>query len=375
LTKTANYVILYKIDIKAGLALRGKWFAVISFAFILFRLLCASFASAEEAAAEEQDEQLVLTFAGDCTLGAEGWLQGYASSFVQVVREKGFDWPLSGVLDLFLEDDLTLVNLEGTFTVCDKAADKSFTFRAPPEFAEILPLGSVEAVNLANNHTMDYGVQGFEDTIAALDAQGVAHCGQDCPAVVEAKGRKIALLGFTYPLANARLTALYEEIEAYREREDIALIVVSFHWGREMTYEPRADQIRTAHAAIDHGADVVVGTHPHVLQSMEMYNGKPIFYSLGNFCFGGDGRPPDFDTAVMRLAYNVTDGGLRLARLEVIPCSISQQPQSKTQDFRPVKVEGDDAARILKKLSKGARGFAEGFFETGLWIGDLEAEP
>ena len=322
--------------------------------------------SAEQAQAERSD-QLILSFAGDCTLGSEDYLRHTAASFISTIKEKGFDWPFSGVMEIFLSDDLTLVNLESTFTEYAKAADKSFTFRAPPAYAEILAQGGVEAVNLANNHTMDYGWRGFEDTMAALDAWGVAYCGHNRPGVAEAKGLNIALLGFTYPLMKSELEKLYKDIEAYRQREDIALIVVSFHWGREMTYSPKEEQIRAARGAIDHGADVVVGTHPHVLQPIEMYEGKPIFYSLGNFSFGGNTSPRDFDTAIMRVTYDVTPEGPKLARLEAIPCSISEKPLGTYQDFRPVAVHGNDAERVLGKLGNGAEGFPDGFFQTGLW--------
>ena len=325
-------------------------------------------ALAARAAESRAGEQLVLSFAGDCTLGSEDYLRNTPVSFISMIKERGFDWPFSGVYDIFSADDLTLVNLEGTFTEHAKAADKAFAFRAPPAFAEVLTLGGVEAVNLANNHTMDYGWRGYEDTKAALDAQGVAYCGHCQSTVVEAKGQKIALVGFTYPLIKSELEKLYAEIAACREQEDIALIVVSFHWGREMTYTLKGEQVRAAKGAIDHGADVVVGTHPHVLQSMEMYEGKPIFYSLGNFSFGGNTSPPDFDTAIFQLAYDLTPEGPELARLEVIPCSVSQLPQGSYQDFRPVVVEGGDAERILGKLAKQAEGFPEDFFDTGLWI-------
>jgi poly-gamma-glutamate synthesis protein (capsule biosynthesis protein) len=333
----------------------------------LAALVCLCGAARVSAGDAPAEDRLVLSFAGDCTLGSEGKKLYYPSGFVRVVEEKGFDWPFSGVADLFHSDDLTLVNLEGTFTTRQQAAHKRFTFQAPPAYAEILPLGGVEAVNLANNHSLDYGAQGLDDTMAALDAQGVAYCAPERSAVVEVKGRRIALLGFTYPLTRRRLPALYEEIAAYRARGDIALIIVSFHWGIEMQYQRMRDQIEAAHSAIDHGADVVVGTHPHVLQGMEMYNDRPIFYSLGNFSFGGNASPKDFDTVVMRLTYDLTDQGPALAALEALPCSISAQPEGAIQDYRPVRVQGQAAARVLKKLSRGAQGFPDGFFDTGLW--------
>ncbi len=310
----------------------------------------------------------MLSFAGDCTLGTEGQRINYPSGFVKVVEEKGMEWPFSEAVHLFENDDLTLVNLEGTFTESKKAAKKKFTFQAPPSYADILTLGSVEAVNLANNHSMDYGEQGFADTVAALDARNIAYCATGRPTVVEAGGARIALLGYCYPLTKERLSVFYNQIASYDKQPDIDLIVVSFHWGKEMKYKPMGQQVTAAHKAIDLGADVVVGTHPHVLQRIDVYKNRPIFYSLGNFSFGGHSSPKDIDSAVIQVAFDRTEAGFALARLEVFPYASQAQPLGTMQDFRPVEVGGADAERVMKKLTRDAVGLPEGFQDTGLWI-------
>lgn len=319
------------------------------------------------AALAAKPEQLRLSFAGDCTLGGDSNKLFYPQSLLTVVNDMGMDWPFSGTYDVFANDDLSLVNLEGVFTNSRKAAVKTFTFRAPPEYADILVQGSIEAVNLANNHTMDYLERGLKDTKAALDARGIAYCQSYEPTVVEAKGLRIALLGLTYPLRKVHLKALYSDIEAFRA-QGIDLIVVSFHWGKELSLKQNLDQVAVAHATIDHGADIVVGTHPHVLQGMEVYKNKPIFYSLGNFSFGGNVSPRDIDTAIIQTTYDITDSGLQLARLEVFPCAVTSNALGESQDYRPVFVSGEAAQRVLKKLSYRAAGLPEDFFSTGIWV-------
>jgi len=339
--------------------------------FVCFMLIILGLSAPVAVFAESpRADRLVITLAGDCTIGSEGQYVNAKSSFVQVVAEKGFDWPFSGVIDLFANDDLTLVNLEGTFTNAKRAREKRFTFRAPPEYADVLVLGSVEAVNMANNHSRDYLDRGTMDTKNALAARGIAYCYHYEPTVVEIKGRKIALLGISYPLRKSKVQGMREQIEAFRADPNIDLIIANFHAGIENTYKQRKDQITAAHQVIDSGADVVVGTHPHVLQGMEVYKGKPIFYSLGNFSFGGNNSPNDLETAVIQLEYDIGgEGKPQLVRLQVFPYMITEAPLKKVQDYRPVPAMNPaNIASIFKKLSWGSSGLPEDFFQTGLWV-------
>lgn len=349
------------------------------------RLMCCLLAalcmSAAALAESERADRLVISLAGDCTLGSEDRYAAVQTSFTQVVVNKGLDWPFSGVIHLFGNDDLTLVNLEGVFTDYKRAAKKKFTFRAPPGYADILTLGSVEAVNLANNHSLDFGERGLDDTRRALDERGIAYCANTQPVVLEVKGCRIAMLGMSYSLSSGKVKALCGQIASYRADPAIDLIIVSFHWGIEMRYRQAKEQIDTARRAIESGADIVVGTHPHVLQGMEMYQGRPVFYSLGNFSFGGNASPKDFDTAVIQLEYDISGKAAgekpTLARLEVIPYLITEIPLGLTQDYRPVEASGEDARRVLRKLSWGNKGLPEGFFDTGYWEldGDEKEAP
>lgn len=329
--------------------------------------LCVPVAVLAEAS---RADRLVITLAGDCTIGSEERYFNEETSFVRVVAEKGFDWPFSGVIGLFASDDLTLVNLEGAFTNEKNAAQKRYTFRAPPAYADVLTLGSVEAVNMANNHALDFFERGLNDTKQALDARGIAYCSFKEPTVIEIKGTRIALVGLAYPLAKGNMRWMCEQIAAYRAQPDIDLIIASFHWGHEYEYRQDANQRAFARRAIDSGADLVVGTHPHVLQGIEVYEGKPIFYSLGNFSFGGNSMPRDLDTVVMQAEYHIGgEGKPSLARLEAFPCLLTEAPLHEPQDFRPIRATDEtDIARIFKKLSWGTGGLPEDFFDTGLWV-------
>jgi poly-gamma-glutamate synthesis protein (capsule biosynthesis protein) len=328
-----------------------------------FALFCLLFLGGQ-AAGEEAPARVVLSFAGDCTLGSTEATQTRPQGFVSLVAELGFAHPFSGVADIFQADDLTLVNLEGVFTKKTRAREKSFVFRAPPDYAQILPLGFVEAVNIANNHSLDYHREGREDTMAALDAVGVLHSGNGELAVWEAQGLRIGMTGYSYPHADT-LKNLQRDIEELRGM-DCDLIVFSMHAGKEEQYAFTEEQAELARGAIDLGADVVIGHHAHVLQGIELYQGKPIFYGLGNFSFGGNLNPDDWDTMIAQLAYTVdAQGSPALAEIRVIPCVLSSD--AERNNFRPVPAQGEKARAILDKLADLSEGLIDlALFDSGV---------
>lgn len=304
----------------------------------------------------------VISFAGDCTLGSSIKDQGYARGFIVQMQDRGFDYPFSGVRDIFEADDLTLVNLEGTFTHSKKAMDKSFVFRAPPNYAEILRLGSVEAVNIANNHINDYGRDGKKDTIAALDQYGVRHSGNGELAIYEAGGIRIGMTGYSYPHKKT-LQYLARDIPILRAF-GCDIIILSMHAGTEEQYKANGAQINIARGAIDLGVDIVVGHHPHVLQNVEVYKGKPIFYSLGNFSFGGNINPKDWDTMIAQVVVQKDAEGARLIEMRLIPCRISEE--THYSDYRPVPATEERAQTIFMKLKRYSPSIDPVIFETGV---------
>ena len=295
---------------------------------------------------------LTLSVVGDCTLGTDETFD-YDTSLNAYYENYGADYFLQNVKDIFSADDLTIANFEGTLTDSDEREDKTFAFKAPASYASILTGGSVEAVNTANNHSHDYGDQSFDDTLAALDDAGIVHFGYDETAVMNVKGIKVGLVG---------IYELYDHLEREQQLKDniakvkadgAQLIVVIFHWGNETETVPDSNQTTLGRIAIDEGADLVCGHHPHVLQGIETYKGRNIVYSLGNFCFGGNSSPSDMDTMIYQQTFTIDANGVKKDNVtNIIPCSISSAAYDGYNNYQPTPAEGDEATRILGKINE-----------------------
>lgn len=295
---------------------------------------------------------LTLSVVGDCTLGTDETFD-YDTSLNAYYENYGADYFLQNVKDIFSADDLTIANFEGTLTDSDEREDKTFAFKAPASYASILTGGSVEAVNTANNHSHDYGDQSFDDTLAALDDAGIVHFGYDETAVMDVKGIKVGLVG---------IYELYDHLEREQQLKDniakvkadgAQLIVVIFHWGNETETVPDSNQTTLGRIAIDEGADLVCGHHPHVLQGIETYKGINIVYSLGNFCFGGNSSPSDMDTMIYQQTFTIDADGVKKDNVtNIIPCSISSAAYDGYNNYQPTPAEGDEATRILGKINE-----------------------
>lgn len=295
---------------------------------------------------------LTLSVVGDCTLGTDETFD-YDTSLNAYYENYGADYFLQNVKDIFSTDDLTIANFEGTLTDSDEREDKTFAFKAPASYASILTGGSVEAVNTANNHSHDYGEQSFNDTLAALDDAGIVHFGYDETAVMDVKGIKVGLVG---------IYELYDHLEREQQLKDniakvkadgAQLIVVIFHWGNETETVPDSNQTTLGRIAIDEGADLVCGHHPHVLQGIETYKGRNIVYSLGNFCFGGNSSPSDMDTMIYQQTFTIDADGVKKDNVtNIIPCFISSAAYDGYNNYQPTPAEGDEATRILGKINE-----------------------
>ena len=295
---------------------------------------------------------LTLSVVGDCTLGTDETFD-YDTSLNAYYENYGSAYFLQNVKSIFSQDDLTIANFEGTLTESDAREDKTFAFKGPASFTSILTDGSVEAVNTANNHSHDYGDQSYEDTMTALDAAGIIHFGYDETAVMDVKGIKVGMVGI-YELKDhlEREQQLKDNI-AKVKADGAQLIVVIFHWGNETETVPDSNQTTLGRLAIDEGADLVCGHHPHVLQGIETYKGKNIVYSLGNFCFGGNSSPSDMDTMIYQQTFTITSEGVQADNVtNVIPCSISSAAYEGYNNYQPTPAEGDEAARILAKINE-----------------------
>ena len=295
---------------------------------------------------------LTLSVVGDCTLGTDETFD-YDTSLNAYYENYGSAYFLQNVKSIFSQDDLTIANFEGTLTESDAREDKTFAFKGPASFTSILTDGSVEAVNTANNHSHDYGDQSYEDTMTALDAAGIVHFGYDETAVMDVKGIKVGMVGI-YELKDhlEREQQLKDNI-AKVKADGAQLIVVIFHWGNETETVPDSNQTTLGRLAIDEGADLVCGHHPHVLQGIETYKGKNIVYSLGNFCFGGNSSPSDMDTMIYQQTFTITSEGVQADNVtNVIPCSISSAAYEGYNNYQPTPADGDEAARILAKINE-----------------------
>jgi len=293
------------------------------------------------------EKQIVITFAGDCTIGCEERLMWADYSFANYAKREGYAYFLDKMKTLFSQDDLTVVNFEGVLKENDYGkANKTYCFRGLPEYAQVLTLGGVEAVNLANNHNGDYGNMGKASTLEALQSAGIATFNSDDAYIFEKDGIKIAFYGISR-------TAYFEKKKTYKQaiqklRDEGADVVVCFmHFGREYNYHHDKAQTEMAHTMVDAGADLVIGSHPHVVEGMEVYNNAYILYSIGNFVFGGNAKVRANECIVPRVTLSFDDSGKYLGQqVRIYPANISGN--SELNDYQPRLVQGAAAAAVYK---------------------------
>lgn len=294
------------------------------------------------------EEILTVSAIGDCTLGDPVGAERAPGSFHRVHLDAGEDLsrPFSGVIEVLDGDDLTIANLEGALTSAGCRSDVAFAFRGRPEFAAMLTNGSVELVNLANNHSFDCGSSGFVGTKQSLEAAGVGYFGAGSVDVRTVKGIEVVNLGYLGGKIEYR-TEMQRAVKKHKRPDN--LVIVSFHWGIEGSHATTDVQRALGHAAVASGADLVLGSHPHVLQGIEQYEGKSIVYSLGNFVFGGNAQPANLDSIIFQARFAKQDGKVVGVGTEVIPVSFSGHRSQN--DFRPILLEGEPAQRILASIA------------------------
>lgn len=297
-----------------------------------------------------EKKEITISAVGDCTLGTDTHF-GYPNSLPYVLENNNqdFSYFFNGVYDVVSKDDLTIANLETTFTDASEEfrVDKKFNFKGEANYTNILTSGSIEAVNLANNHTFDYGEKGYNDTIQNLENASILYFGYENYCIFEVDGIEIGFAGIT---GWDEVTAKENTKKAlqYFQRQNVDLILVSYHWGVEREYRQNNVQENIARFAIDNGADLVLGHHPHVLQGIEKYDDKYIVYSLGNFVFGGNKNPSDKDTMIFQETFYYENDVLIDTSIKIIPCSLSSR--TDLNDYQPTLLEGEEQKRVLKKV-------------------------
>lgn len=295
----------------------------------------------------DENDIISISAVGD-TLLANGygfWYDGSIDYYIESLGV-GYDYFLEKVQSVIGQDDLTISNNENVFSTRGERANKSwqgneaFWFRSNPEYARIYKEGSIEAVSLANNHTYDYGQIAYEDTIAALDAQGIINFGYDRIAYYQVRDYTIALLGHNVlgPLERGvDIEELKSEMnDMLAEAESNADIVISsFHWGIERSKTQNAQQTELALFAIDNGSDLILGHHPHIVQPVEEYRGVPIAYSLGDFVFGGN-RHPIKNTIILTVDFVME--GLEIAEIRYDSIPAHSYGNTSSNNYQPILI-------------------------------------
>ncbi len=353
-----------------GEAARRRWAVAVTVCALL--ALAAMLAAPEGARA---DVTLRMTFTGDVTLGCEEKYRDDEDSLPGVQRALGDAAFFANVKALFDADDLTVVNLEGVLSDSAEGerTDKTYRFRGPGAYASILQAGGIEMANLANNHTLDYGERGYRDTLAALDAAGIAHFGGEETASFTKDGVTVAFLGMSYT----------EESRDERERmageiarlkaEGASAVVFVYHGGQEYGEGRTQRQQDVARMAVDAGADLVVMHHPHVVQGMSVLSGRSVCYSLGNFCFGGNKRVRALESLIVVAEMTFSDDGVYLGqRLTLYPANVSGN--EKKNDYQPRLVDGAAARRVMRRVQADTR-FALAPYDEALGCAPQEYLP
>ena len=295
------------------------------------------------------EKKIVLSAVGDVTLCSYEE-QGYSGTFDEAYDINGGDYFFSNVKDFFSDDDITVINLEGNLTDSEERnPGRDYYLRGRQEYASILPKAGIDVVTLANNHRNDFFEEGAKDTRDALDAVDMPYAYDNKVVLYEAGDVSVGVVAINcLGLKDYAKKLIDSAASQFEERPDI--LVAALHWGIEREFYPDEDQINIGHYCIDQGFDLVIGCHPHVLQSIEEYEGRHIVYSMGNFCFGANRNPVDKDSIIYREEFIFDDDkNLSETKGYVIPCSVSSVKERN--DFRPTPAEGEDYNRIIERLN------------------------
>ena len=313
-------------------------------ALVLIAVLRGGLNNGDEPVSPEETEiaaeHFTFNFVGDNTLAGIGY---------EATTGGNADYPYKNTRQYLDGAEFNFANLECIYSDASLYSDSLFHFKSPTRNTAILKSAGIHFVTCANNHTLDYGQKGLDDTVAALEDAGIAY-GLDGKSTVftTPHGIKIGIYcGFQYVYEKT----VVEEIDALKQ-QGVDLIICAFHWGVEGSYRPTAMQKSLAHAVIDAGADIVYGSHPHVLQPVEEYGGGFIMYSLANWSFGGNSRPADMDTALIQVdIIRDVDGKISVGGYKLIPCRVSSI--ASYNDYCPTPFEEGSAEyeRVMAKLT------------------------
>lgn len=293
---------------------------------------------------EPTPEYFTISMVGDCTLSSSQYYPHF-----ETVMNGDYAHPFSGTADYFKDDYLSIGNLECSFSDQPLTASSTFHFLAPTAHTQILTEGGMDFMTLSNNHTLDFGETGLTDSEKALDEADIKWAAPDGSCVYQTgDGIRVGLYAAKWICTQAEIEA---GVSALAQRSDVDIVICLMHWGLEGSYRVTDGQQTLGHAAIDAGADIVYGSHPHVLQRIDEYNGGFVVNSLGNYSFGGNTNPRDRDTAIVQFTVRRdVDGSVTVEGYEAIPCCLSST--AGINDYRPVPYEAgtEQYDRAMSKL-------------------------
>ena len=306
---------------------------------------------------EPTPQLFTISVIGDQTLASAPQFRespvGYAA------RMNGdYRYPFSNTAEYFKNDDFTISNLECTLTDKNLYSAQQFSFRSPSAYAQILTEGGVDFVTTANNHMLDFGQEGLNDSWAALEAYGIPYGKEDEAQLFTTESGLTVGIYCAYSTLKSDPDRAVAAVKQLRE-DGAEYVICAFHWGKELVYTPFDSQTELAHRCIDAGADLIYGSHSHCLQPVEQYGSGLILYSMGNWVFGGSTAPTDMDTAIIQVhVKRAGDGSVSTSGYTVIPCCVSSRPVKdgysgdNYNDYRPTPyTEGSEAwQRTLDKL-------------------------
>jgi hypothetical protein len=300
----------------------------------------------------EQPQKITISFVGDCLIATSGGATNRVGSLNWTADQKPASYFFEKVADVFFEDDFTVANCENVFTDSAlspiKKSGKAFWFRSATKNASIFTSGGVDIVSIANNHTLDYGEQGFFDTVKALETAGLKVGYNNHPVIVEKNGIRIGIICCDL-WSYSHYGRTVKQVKEIEPETDIQ--IVFFHGGQEKIHKPEGWKVAAARKIVDAGADLVIGSHPHVLQPVEIYRDVPIVYSLGNFVYGGNTRPEN-RTIIFQAFFEVFAGAVKIS-YDIIPCYVYT---GNTNNWQPDKIVNRSEKEKVLEFMNGRRG-------------------
>ncbi|MBU8568560.1 CapA family protein [Virgibacillus pantothenticus] len=297
-------------------------------------------------------DQITLSMVGDTSFGTYPEAPKHLQFNTVFEKNNGDNqYVFKNSMPWFHSDDYTVINAESAFTTRTDAQDKKWRIKSDPKYAAFLPASGIEAANLANNHTMDYFAAGYEDTLNAFKKHDVAVFNEDIPLTKSINGIETIFLGYDYRYkksADSYLHHIIQDVQKYKKEDN--LVIVNMHWGIEYMEIPATYQTKFGHATIDAGADIIIGHHPHRLQSVEKYNGKYIIYSMGDYAFGADPTLKSRQTAIFRLTFAKENNAIVTKGLRIVPTLENSNGSETENNYQPLPVFGKEAKEIVNEL-------------------------